>query len=177
MSTNLRSAEPRRGSRRQPEASRNAILQAALAEFAQEGLAGARVDAIADNAGVNKALLYYYFHDKATLYGATLENFFAPLHQRVMEVCDRPDPAGERFLRYAREHFDSIAASPFPSLFRRSSCGPLAKRAVRPRWNSIEICESSFTAGPRMISAKTRCSRWSNAWFRAGPTTPSRFCE
>jgi TetR/AcrR family transcriptional regulator len=112
MSANPHSAEPRRGSRRQPEASRNAILKAALAEFAQEGLAGARVDAIADAAGVNKALLYYYFHDKETLYGATLENFFAPLHQRIMEVCDRPGPAGERFLSYAREHFDSIAASP-----------------------------------------------------------------
>jgi len=112
MFTHLKPAEPRRGSRRQPEASRNAILKAALAEFAQEGLAGARVDAIAEAAGVNKALLYYYFHDKETLYGATLENFFAPLHQRVMEVCDRPGSAGERFLSYAREHFDSIAASP-----------------------------------------------------------------
>ena len=107
-----KSTEGRRGSRRQPEASRNAILRAALAEFAQEGLAGARVDAIAEAAGVNKALLYYYFRDKETLYGATLENFFAPLHQRVMEVCDRPGTAGERFLNYAREHFDSIAASP-----------------------------------------------------------------
>jgi TetR/AcrR family transcriptional regulator len=112
MATHSKSAEPRRGSRRQPEASRNAILKAALAEFAQKGLAGARVDAIADAAGVNKALLYYYFHDKETLYGATLENFFAPLHQRIMDVCDRPGPAGERFLHYAREHFDSIAASP-----------------------------------------------------------------
>jgi TetR/AcrR family transcriptional regulator len=113
MSTQPTSAEPRRGSRRQPEVSRNAILKAALAEFAQEGLAGARVDAIADAAGVNKALLYYYFHDKETLYGATLENFFAPLHQRIMEVCDRPGSAGTRFLNYAREHFDAIAASPF----------------------------------------------------------------
>ena len=112
MSTQLKPAEPHRGSRRQPEASRNAILKAALAEFAQEGLAGARVDAIAEAAGLNKALLYYYFHDKETLYGATLENFFAPLHRRVMEVCDRPGSAGERFLSYAREHFDSIAASP-----------------------------------------------------------------
>jgi TetR/AcrR family transcriptional regulator len=112
MNTTTRSAEPRRGSRRQPEASRNAILKAALAEFAQEGLAGARVDAIADAAGVNKALLYYYFRDKETLYGATLDRFFAPLHERVIRVCDAPGTAGERFLSYAREHFDSIAESP-----------------------------------------------------------------
>ncbi len=110
--------ELRRGSRRQPQASRNAILQAALMEFAQEGLAGARVDAIAASAGVNKALLYYYFHDKETLYGAVLDSFFRPLLDRVMAVCDRPGTAGERFLGYAREHFDAVAESPFyPRIF------------------------------------------------------------
>ena len=108
----LSTAEPRRGSRRQPEASRNAILNAALAEFAQEGLAGARVDAIAEAAGVNKALLYYYFRDKDTLYAATLDRFFAPLHDRIMVVLQEPGTAGERFLQYVREHFDAIAESP-----------------------------------------------------------------
>jgi TetR/AcrR family transcriptional regulator len=102
----------RRGSRRQPEASRQAILQAALVEFAQEGLAGARMDAIAEAAGVNKALLYYYFRDKDTLYGEVLDGFFAPLHDRVLAVCDQPGTAGQRFLSYAKTHFDSIAESP-----------------------------------------------------------------
>jgi TetR/AcrR family transcriptional regulator len=103
----------RRGSRRQPEISRNAILQAALAEFAREGLAGARMDAISQSAGVNKALVYYYFKDKDALYGAILDVFFARLLDRIMEVCDRPGPAGERFLSYVTAHFDAIAESPF----------------------------------------------------------------
>ena len=107
-----RTAKARRGSRRQPELSRRAILNAALVEFAQQGLAGARMDAIAEAARVNKALLYYYFRDKDTLYGAVLDGFFARLHDRVIAVCDRPGTAGERFLAYAREHFDSIAESP-----------------------------------------------------------------
>ena len=103
----------RLGSRRQPQASRTAILQAALAEFAQEGLAGARVDAIAEAAGVNKALLYYYFGDKETLYGAILDGFFQQLRDRIMAVCDQPGSAGRRFLGYARVHFDAIAESPY----------------------------------------------------------------
>jgi TetR/AcrR family transcriptional regulator len=103
----------RGGSRRQPEASRYAILQAALVEFAQEGLAGARMDRIAVSADVNKALLYYYFHDKERLYGEVLDRFFVQLRQRVMAVCDQPGTAGERFLSYARTHFDSIAESPY----------------------------------------------------------------
>ena len=103
----------RRSGRRQPEVSRNAILQASLVEFAQEGLAGARMDAIAEAAGVNKALLYYYFHDKDRLYGAVLDRFFARLLERIMGVCDRPGTAGERFLSYVKTHFDSIAESPY----------------------------------------------------------------
>ena len=107
-----RKSRPGRPRRRQPERTRHAILQAALVEFAQEGLAGARMDAIAEAARVNKALLYYYFRDKDALYGAVLDGFFAPLHDRVLAVCDQPGTAGERFLAYARVHFDSIAESP-----------------------------------------------------------------
>jgi TetR/AcrR family transcriptional regulator len=102
----------RRGSRRQPEASRDAILQAALAEFAQEGHSGARMDAIAASAGVNKALLYYYFHDKESLYGAVLDRFFLHLTERVMSELDSTAPLGERLLRYVSAQFDCIADSP-----------------------------------------------------------------
>ncbi len=102
----------RRGTRRQPEASRDAILRAALAEFAQEGLAGARMDAIAASAGVNKALLYYYFHDKDSLYGAVLDRFFIRLSERVMSELDSAAPLGERLLRYTCAHFDCVAESP-----------------------------------------------------------------
>jgi TetR/AcrR family transcriptional regulator len=113
MTTSRQPPPPRRGSRRQPAASRSSILEAALAEFAREGHAGARMDAIAAAAGVNKALLYYYFQDKDALYGAILDAFFAQLLDRILTVCDRPGTAGERFLSYAAAHFDSIAESPF----------------------------------------------------------------
>src|SRR5215472_16110984 len=102
----------RLGSRGQPEATREAILQAASSEFAMEGLAGARMDAIAHAARVNKALLYYYFHDKDALYGAVLDQFFRPLFERLTQVLDRSASPGERILSYARMHFDTIAAAP-----------------------------------------------------------------
>jgi len=51
---------------------RAAILAAAERVFARSGLAGARTDLIADEAGVNKALLYYYFQSKEKLYLAVL---------------------------------------------------------------------------------------------------------
>lgn len=57
---------PRR--RRDPDGTRTRILDAAKAEFAAVGFAGARVDAIATAAGVNKRMLYHYFGDKRGLY-------------------------------------------------------------------------------------------------------------
>ena len=76
------------GTRGQPEESRAAILKAAAHEFAEHGIAGARTDAIAREAHVNKALLYYYFKDKETLYGAVLDEAFSGLKTTVFQVLD-----------------------------------------------------------------------------------------
>jgi TetR/AcrR family transcriptional regulator len=100
------------GSRRQPEESRAAILQAAVREFADEGIAGARTDAIARAAKVNKALLYYYFKDKEALYGAVLDQVFGGLTQSVREALSRDLPPSQRILAYAGAHFDYIASNP-----------------------------------------------------------------
>jgi len=70
-------SKSRLGTRAQPEQSRAAILKAAVAEFAREGVAGARTDSIARSAGLNKALLYYYFKDKEGLYQAVLDEVLA----------------------------------------------------------------------------------------------------
>ena len=109
------------GSRGEPEKTRAAILRAALKEFAHEGVAGGRIDEIARSAGVNKALLYYYFKDKEGLYAAVLEQVFAGLSEKVLAVLDREDLAcREKLLLYAQMHFDYIASSPlFPRLVQR----------------------------------------------------------
>jgi len=49
------------------------ILDAAVRQFSASGLAGARTEQIAEEAGVNKALLYYYYKSKEELYAAALE--------------------------------------------------------------------------------------------------------
>ena len=84
---------PRMGSRGQPEESRAAILQAAAREFSELGIAGARTDAIAREARVNKALLYYYFKDKETLYGAVLDNAFSGMKAKVFQALDSDSAA------------------------------------------------------------------------------------
>jgi TetR/AcrR family transcriptional regulator len=110
----------RMGSRGQPEESRAAILQAAAEEFAAHGVAGARTDAIAREARVNKALLYYYFKDKETLYGAVLDNAFSGLKKAVFRVLDSELPPGEKIMAYAGAYFDFIASNElYPRLMQR----------------------------------------------------------
>src|SRR5205807_2210344 len=110
----------RLGTRARPEQTRAAILNAALGEFAESGLAGARTDAIARAAGVNKALLYYYFGDKEKLYGAVLDHVFAELSRTLVAALERDLTPREKIMAYAAAHFDFMARSPMlPQLVHR----------------------------------------------------------
>ena len=114
------SSKPRLGSRGQPEESRAAILQAAVREFAEHGIAGARTDAIAQAAHVNKALLYYYFKDKETLYGAVLDYVFSNLKQVVLQALQSESAPRDKVLAYVGAYFDFIAGNPlYPKLVQR----------------------------------------------------------
>ena len=74
---------------RDPGRTRRAILAAALREFARVGPAGARVDRIAAEAGVNKRMLYHYFGNKAGLYQALLADHERPLAEASAHVSGR----------------------------------------------------------------------------------------
>lgn len=108
----ISSSKSASGGRRRAEKSRDAILRAAIREFAREGAAGARTDAIADAAGVNKALLYYYFKDKEALYDAVLDLVFSGVLHAVRHALSQPLPPRERLILYIKAHFDYIAANP-----------------------------------------------------------------
>jgi TetR/AcrR family transcriptional regulator len=108
------------GTRGQPVESRAAILRAAAHEFAEHGIAGARTDAIAKEAKVNKALLYYYFRDKETLHAAVLEEAFSGLKATVFRVLDGDLPPREKMMAYVGAYFDFIASNQmYPRLMQR----------------------------------------------------------
>jgi len=113
---------------------RAAILGAAERIFARAGLAGARTDAIAAAAGVNKALLYYYFQSKERLYEAVIEDHFREFNRQALEVLAQPGSAREVLLRYVGLHFDFISARHrYASLFQQSlnAGGRVPERLVR----------------------------------------------
>ena len=150
---------PRLGTRGQPEESRAAILKAAVAEFADHGIAGARTDAIAQAAHVNKALLYYYFRDKDTLYEAVLDQVFSGLRERVVPVLELELPPREKMLQYLGAYFDYIAENPrFPRVVQAewmrsprkhtARMEGVAKQHFRPIYQKlVEVLQQGIAAG------------------------------
>jgi TetR/AcrR family transcriptional regulator len=98
---------------RRPQArsleTRATILAAAEQAFATDGLDGARIDAIAAAAGVNKALLYYYFKSKGGLYEAVMEDHFREFNRQALAVLAAPGAARAVLLRYVSLYFDFIS--------------------------------------------------------------------
>lgn len=104
--TRAKSSRPvtRSAQTRDAELTRTTILDAAEEEFAQNGLAGARTDAIAAKTGVTKAMIYYYFASKEALYEAVLERAFAGKIKSIRLVVSEMQ-APEDALRDAVEIF------------------------------------------------------------------------
>lgn len=105
---------------RNAEATKERILEAALAEFSAHGIAGARVDRIAQAAGCNKNLIYIYFEDKETLFTTVLSKHLMRVHEeQPFTPDDLPD--------YAAKVFDFAMAN--PDLMRLVAWSALEQKA------------------------------------------------
>ena len=98
----------RGGNRRDPARNRGRILAAALEEFSRFGLGGARVDRIAERAGANKRMLYYYFGNKDALFLAVLEASYAQIRSAELTLdLEHLDPraALRRLVAFTWDYF------------------------------------------------------------------------
>lgn len=110
------------------------LLDAALAEFAAQGQAGARTDRIARRAGVNKQLIHYYYRTKAGLYGAVVSHVAAAVAGALSKVPLVGLTAVERLRRLVRGQFDFLIRHPEHTaiLLAARSDGDWAETAIRP---------------------------------------------
>jgi AcrR family transcriptional regulator len=93
---------------RNPERTKKSILDAATKEFAAFGLGGARVDSIAERAGSNKRLIYYYFGSKDDLFLAVLEQAYEGIRNAEKNLhLDELDPveAIRRMISFTWDYF------------------------------------------------------------------------
>lgn len=96
--------------KRDAKRSQRAILDAAVTEFAEHGHAGARIDAIADRAGVSKPMIYSYFGDKDELYAAALREAYVQIRAGEQELSLEdmpPEQALRALISFTLSHFRS----------------------------------------------------------------------
>ncbi|WP_348756293.1 TetR/AcrR family transcriptional regulator [uncultured Aquincola sp.] len=93
---------------RDADRSQATILAAARDEFAEHGLGGARVDRIAERAGLNKRLIYYYFTDKEQLFRAVLEQAYRDIRAAEQELHlldQKPADAVRRLVEFTWNYY------------------------------------------------------------------------
>jgi AcrR family transcriptional regulator len=93
---------------RDADRSQATILAAARGEFAEHGLGGARMDRIAERAGLNKRLIYYYFEDKEQLFRAVLEQAYLDIREqeRKLHLLDlKPADAVRRLVEFTWDYY------------------------------------------------------------------------
>jgi TetR/AcrR family transcriptional regulator len=100
--------------------SRHRLLAAAAHEFAARGFDGAKVGRIAERARINKAMLYYYFTNKAALYREVLRDVFGAAAETVEAVRDRGGPPRDQLRAFIAGLAQSAMTRPdFPTMWLR----------------------------------------------------------
>ena len=100
----------RGGWKQDPEGVRSNIVAVAMAEFAQNGLSGARIDEIAAKTLTSKRMIYYYFGDKEGLYRTVLEEAYRKVRSGEQQLDLEhlaPDAALARLVEFTFDHHSS----------------------------------------------------------------------
>jgi len=93
------------------------IYEAARKIFILKGMEGARMQEIADEAGMNKALLHYYFRSKENLFKAVFKDIFTKFFSKVKDTLFSEVPAKEKLTVFIDNYIDLIVANPYVPQF------------------------------------------------------------
>lgn len=125
-------AARRAGRWRTGQVNRQRIIDAARERFMRDGYERATVRAIAADAGVDVAMVYYFFGNKEGLFTAsTLTGPEHPLHQLATLLDEGTERVGERLARRFLEHWEQGAVfEPFLTLWRSAAIHPEARKVL-----------------------------------------------
>ena len=93
------------------------ILAAAKSIFIEKGMDGARMQDIADKAGINKALLHYYFKNKEKLFEVILKEGAEKLFSKINCILNSALPLFEKIRLFSTEYAEIISQNPYLPLF------------------------------------------------------------
>ena len=93
------------------------ILEAAKTVFVAKGMDGARMQEIADKAGINKALLHYYFRSKEKLFEAVFVEILSKLIPDISELLLSELPLFDKIRKFTQHYIDTIRENPLIPVF------------------------------------------------------------
>ena len=174
---------------RDAEATRTRLLAAATEEFAEHGVAGARVDRIAMAAGANKQLIYAYFESKDGLFDAVLAKHCGALAEQVpFDAEDMPGYVGQLF-DYATEHPEIYRLVTWAALERPAAVAAFERDSYGAKLNAIFNAQkagridASFAPGDLLALFMAVAAAWFSAseairsFDSDNPMSPSRLAQ
>ncbi|MBL7700018.1 MAG: TetR/AcrR family transcriptional regulator [Chitinophagaceae bacterium] len=93
------------------------ILAAARKVFTAKGMAGARMQDIADEAGINKALLHYYFRNKEQLFENIFKKLSQGFWQQISQVFDSEEALFKKIESFCSMYIEKVIHNPYIPLF------------------------------------------------------------
>lgn len=93
------------------------IFNAARIVFQKKGFAGARMQEIADEAGINKAMLHYCFKNKQLLFEAVFMNAFGQLAPQINEIFNSEDTVFNKIRKFTSSYISFVSQNPYLPAF------------------------------------------------------------
>lgn len=112
------------------------ILEAARKVFVKKGMYGARMQDIADEARINKALLHYYFESKDKLFEKVFMEAASHLFPKVNEVFNSDVDLFEKIERFCEEYIDGVMQNPYLPLFVMNEVNQDPEYFMKKVWGS-----------------------------------------
>lgn len=160
---------------RNAEATRERILEAALAEFSAYGIAGARVDRIAKTAGCNKNLIYIYFESKEKLFTTTLQKHLMRVYEELVFTPEDLPGYAERVFDFTMSNPDLMRLMTWSSLEQRAETPTERNEVHGKKAQALQQAQSdgkvgeSFSPGFLLTAIMTLAT----AWTATNPFGPS----
>jgi len=131
------------------------IFNAATEVFEEKGYTGARMQEIADRAGINKALLHYYFRTKDQLFMAVFQVLLKKMFDKIFSIFEEDTSFKEKIRRYLDEHIEFMIKNPKLPIFllnelsRNSSLAESLKGMI----NYQQVREMIYTRHAKELKA------------------------
>jgi TetR/AcrR family transcriptional regulator len=112
------------------------ILAAARKVFIRDGMSGARMQDIADEAGINKALLHYYFRNKEMLFETIFKEATTEFLPRMNAIFQSNMTLFEKIETFCSEYIAQVIQNPFIPLFLLSEMNKQPEQFLKKTWGA-----------------------------------------